>query len=59
MPHDRRVGFNRLYQVAAGRVRIARGLAALGRGEEGRRLLERQLALWKEADPELLALVEA
>jgi hypothetical protein len=52
-------GLSRLYQVAAARVRIARGLAVLGRVEEGRQLLERQLAQWKEADPDLLGLVEA
>jgi tetratricopeptide (TPR) repeat protein len=52
-------GLNRLYQVAAARVRIARGLVALGRVEEGRQVLERQLAQWKEADPDLIGLVEA
>jgi tetratricopeptide (TPR) repeat protein len=52
-------GFTRLYQVAAGRVRIARGLAALGKVDESRKVLEQQLAQWKDADPDLIALVEA
>jgi hypothetical protein len=48
-----------LWLHAGARIRRAASLGALGRAEEGRALLERQLREWKNADPDLPLLVEA
>lgn len=44
---------------ARGRIIRARSLESLGRREEARALVDRQLAQWKDADPDLPLLAEA
>lgn len=52
-------GLVRLFLLGDARIRTARGLTALGRTDEGRRVIERQLAQWKDADPDLPLLIQA